>query len=117
MPGAAIYIAPQGQPTAPAIRTPITLGCSEAFRGQTKHGGGDYAQAHRRPHVYAHVEDLRYLPISRADSLWAILAMHNGPQNESSIGKPFGPEYLAVLRIRAMGHLEVYEFDDASAAK
>ena len=85
MPGAAIYIAPQGQPTAPAVRTHITLGCSEAFRGQTKHGGGDYAQAHRRPHVYAHVEDLRYLPISRADSLWAIRAMHNGPQDGSSI--------------------------------
>ena len=117
MPGAAIYIAPQGQPTAPAVRTHITLGCSEAFQGQPKHGGGDYAQAHRRPHVYAHVENLRYLPISRADLLWAMRAMHNGPQDGSSIGEPFGPEYLAVLRIRAMGHLAVYEFDDASAAK
>lgn len=110
-PGTVLLVAPRGRPRATPVRTPITLGCCNAFGGQTPHGGGDYGKAHRRPHVYANVEDLRYLPISRPESLWAIRAVTNGPQTASAIGAPFGKEYLAVLQVRAMGHLKVYEFD------
>jgi hypothetical protein len=110
VPGTVLLVAPQGQPGATPVRTPITLGCCNAFGGHTPHGGGDYGKAHRRPHMYANVEDLRYLPISRPESLWAIRAVTNGPQTEPGIGEPFEKEYLAVLQVRAMGHLEVYEF-------
>jgi len=49
--------APQGQPGGTPVRTPITLGCCNAFGGQTPHGGGDYEEAHWRPHLYVNVED------------------------------------------------------------
>ena len=81
------------------------------FKGYTKHAGGDYDKAHRRPHAYANVKDLRYLPISRPESLWALLAAQDRSDSEP-IGVPFDSNYKAVLGIRALGHLEVYEFEE-----
>jgi hypothetical protein len=110
LPGTVLLVAPQGQPSATPVRTPITLGCCNAIGGQTPYGGGNDEKAHRHPRVYANVEDLRYLPISRPESLWAIRAVTNGPQTEPGIGEPFEKEYLAVLQVRAMGHLKLHDF-------
>ncbi len=106
-----ICIAPKGKPDAKIEKTPIGVGRACGFKGYKKHAGGDYNKAHRRPHAYSNVKDLRYLPISRPESLWALLAAQDRSDSER-IGVPFDANYKAVLGIRALGHLEVYEFEE-----
>jgi hypothetical protein len=106
-----ICIAPPGKPDAEIEKTTICVGRAAGFKGYTKHAGGDYDKAHRRPHAYANVKDLRYLPICRPESLWALQAAQDRSDSEP-IGVPFDSNYKAVLGIRALGHLEVYEFEE-----
>jgi hypothetical protein len=105
-----ICVPPIGAPDAAVVehRVPAGRGCG--FKGRTKHAGGKYAIAHRRPHVYANVSDLRFLPVSRPESLWALVAANDRPAT-GGIGSPFDPDYMQVLGVRALGHLDVYEFD------
>ena len=106
-----ICVAPPGQPEAAVVETRIKTGRGCAFKGRTKHAGGKYGVAHRRPHVYANVKDLRYLPVSRPESLWALLAAQDRADTQG-IGTPFISGYKAVLGVRALGHLDVYEFEN-----
>ena len=64
-------------------------------------------------HAYANVADLRFLPISRAESLWVLAAAldRKGPNT-------FDAAYMDVLKMRALEHLDVYEaapVEDAAA--
>ena len=60
--------------------------------------------SHRRLHFYAHVKDLRFLPISRFESAFIICA---AMKRENG----FDEHYMEVLKMRALEALEVYEFD------
>ena len=80
----------------------VPLGCFVAFGGHEKHGGNRYRRFHRRLHVYANVLDLRFLPISRAESLWVLAAASQAK---------FDNNYMDVLRMRGLECLDVYEFE------
>ena len=54
-------------------------------------------------HFYAHVNDLRFLPISRFESAFIICA---AMRRENG----FDEHYMEVLKMRALEALEVYEF-------
>lgn len=71
------------------------------------HGGDENKKILRRLHAYAHVADLRFLPISTAENLWVLCAAMERTGDDT-----FDEEYLNVLRIRALECLEVYEFDE-----
>jgi hypothetical protein len=106
-----ICIPPHGKPDAEIEKAKICVGRACGFKGYTKHAGGHNKKANRRPHAYSNVKDLRYLPISRPESLWALLAAQDRSDSDA-IGVPFDANYKAVLGIRALGHLEVYEFEE-----
>jgi hypothetical protein len=87
-----ICIAPPGKPDAEIEKATICVGHACGFKGYIKHAGGDYDTAHRRPHAYANVTDLRYLRICRPESLWALLAAQDRNDSES-----IGDSYTAVM--------------------
>jgi hypothetical protein len=80
----------------------VPLGCFVCFGGDEIHGGNRYQRFHRRLHVYANVLDLRFLPISRAESLWVLAAASRAK---------FDKDYMDVLKMRALECLDVYEFE------
>ena len=83
----------------------IDLGCFACFHGQEIHAGSRYTRPHRRLHAYANVADLRFLPISRAESLWILAAACDRTGTYT-----FDASYMDVLKMRALESLDVYEF-------
>ena len=112
LPGATLWLAPRGKPLDPVEEMPLKTGSGKGFTGRTEHAGGKYGKAHRRPHLYAHVQDLRYLPISRPEYLWVLRAASERIPSEMGIGPCFDKQYMDILGIRALNVLEVYEFDE-----
>jgi len=102
LPGTAIVLTPKDG--GPPVPHDVNLGCFACFHGQEYHAGNRYALPHRRLHAYANVADLRFLPISRAESLWVLAAAldRKGPNT-------FDAAYMDVLKMRALEHLDVYE--------
>ncbi len=82
----------------------IVLKSANLHVAQEPHGGHHYPKPHRRLHVYAHVEDLRYLPSSRVESAFTLCAAMSRTES-------FDENYMKVLRFRALDALEVYDFD------
>jgi hypothetical protein len=100
LPGTSILLTSKTTGNVEEVEVP--LGCFVGFGGHEIHGGNRYKRFHRRLHVYANVLDLRFLPISRAESLWVLAAASKAK---------FNKEYMDVLRMRALECLDVYEFD------
>jgi hypothetical protein len=100
LPGTSILLT--SKTTGKIEEVEVPLGCFAAFGGHEIHGGNRYKRFHRRLHVYANVLDLRFLPISRAESLWVLAAASKAK---------FNNDYMEVLKIRALEALDVYEFD------
>ena len=82
----------------------IVLQFSNLHVAQEPHGGHRYPKPHRRLHAYAHTGDLHYLPSSRVESAFNLCAA-------MSRANSFDDNYMAVLRLRALEALEVYEYD------
>ena len=84
----------------------IVLEFANLHVAQVPHGGHLYRKPHRRLHAYAHVQELHYLPSSRVESLFVLCAA----MSRANSSKSFDDNYMAVLRLRALEALEVYDF-------
>jgi hypothetical protein len=100
LPGTKILLRRKDDPDHKLQSTQIPLGCLGCFSGQEFHAGDAYEDFNRRLHIYANVKNLRFLPISRAESLWYLAAASSNRFNE---------KYMDVLKMRALETLDVYD--------
>ena len=101
LPRTSILLRRKDHPDHKLQSTPIPLGCFACFSGQEYHAGDAYSHFNRRLHIYANVKNLRFMPISRAESLWYLAAASGSSQ--------FNDKYMDALKMRALETLDVYD--------